>query len=343
MAQHFLLSSKAKTISSYDIAEMSNDEATKIFEELRWSDTNGKAVCPTCGCTHSYIINTTSHRGKPIKRYKCSACKKQYTVTTGTIFADHKLPLKKYLYALVTYIDAVKGISALQLSRNCRIQYKTAYVLLHKFRAIIKEHSDNEKLKGTVEMDGCYVGKTKPKNRKEDRLDLRLAQNANPNKRCVMVAREVSSDGSGAVATRVGITKGEYSNVISKFALDNVEKNSTIHSDGAPAYENLMAYYELIQGDHSKAYVGENGESSNQAESFFSRFRRLQYGQCHKITVKYLLNYSLEIAYREDNRRRSNGSIMVDLVSKAMNTSNYNPWVGYWSGNRPASEQLLTA
>ena len=341
MAQHFLLSAKSKTISELEVARMSEEEARVTFEKLRWSDRDGEPTCAVCGCTESYIINSFTPTGKPIRRYKCKACRAQYTVTSGTLFASHKLPLRTYLMAIIIFANAVKGISASQVSRALGVQYKTAFVLLHKMRAALLDNQDDMKLSGVVEMDGCYVGKTRPENKKEDRVDLRLAVNQNPNKRCVLVARQrADEEGLGAVKTVTMITKSESTNSIDAFALNNVEKNATIHSDGATGYNNLEAWYNSIVGDHSKAYVGENGECSNQAESFFSRFRRLQYGQCHKLSNLYLSNYVNEIAYREDNRRVSNKFMMLDIASKSINTPTHSEWTGYWQGNKRISERL---
>jgi len=341
MAQHFLLSAKSKTISELQVARMSEDEARITFEKLRWSDTDGVPVCNNCGCTESYIINTTSNKGKAIRRYKCKSCRTQYTVTTGTLFAHHKLELRDYLMAIIVFANAVKGISASQMSRALGVQYKTAFVLVHKLRAALMDNQNNEKLSGVCEIDGCYVGKTRPENKKEHRVDLRLKANSNPNKRCVLVLRQRDEDGIGANRTVTAISKGETTSAIESFTKNNVEYNSTIHSDGAIGYDNLEAWYESIKGDHSIAYVGENGECSNQAESFFSRFRKLQYGQCHKLSNLYLANYANEIAYREDNRRVSNGTMMLDIASKSINTATHNEWTGYWQGNHKIIETLV--
>lgn len=341
MAQHFLLSAKSKTISELEVARMSETEARVTFEKLRWSDTNGKPVCSTCGCTESYIINTTSNTGKAIRRYKCKACRTQYTVTSGTLFANHKLELRDYLMAIIVFTNSVKGISASQMSRALGVQYKTAFVLLHKLRSALLDNQDTTKLNGTVEIDGCYVGRTRPMNKKDERLDLRLAVNQNPNKRCVLVARQRDIDGVGANRTLTAIAKSESMLAIDTFANNSVERNSTIHSDGANGYDNLEAFYNSIQGDHSEAYVGDNGECSNQAESFFSRFRRLQYGQCHKLSNKYLNSYANEIAYREDNRRVSNGAMMFDIAKKSINTPTHSEWTGYWQGNHKVCETLV--
>ena len=344
MAQHFLLSAKSRTISELEVARMSEDEAREVFEKLRWSDTEGKPVCNNCGCTESYVINTHTPSGKPVRRYKCKACRKQYTVTSGTIFASHKLELRDYLLATIIFVNAVKGISASQMSRALGCQYKTAFVLIHKLRVSLMDNQDTAKLEGTVEMDGCYVGKTRPANRKVDRVDLRLASNANPNKRCIIVARQRAEDDinfSGAVATKTFITKGEYANTINKIATANIIKNTTIYVDGASAYDDLEAWFDMKVGDHSKSYVGENGECSNQAESYFSRFRRLEYGQCHHISPLYLSNYANEISYREDNRRLSNKTLMLDIAEKCMNTPTHSEWTGYWQGNKRVAERLV--
>ena len=66
-----------------------------------------------------------------------------------------------------------------------------------------------------------------------------------------------------------------------------------------------------------------NGENNNQSESFNARFRRLQYGQCHKLGTLYLSNYANEIAYREDTRRLDNKAIMDDILSRCLADTQY--------------------
>lgn len=68
------------------------------------------------------------------KQWRCKCCGHTFSVTSGTIFAFHKLPLKIYLAAIAIYSNAVKGLSALQLGRDLGVQYKTAFVLAHKIR-----------------------------------------------------------------------------------------------------------------------------------------------------------------------------------------------------------------
>lgn len=341
MAQHFLLSPEAKTISTKKIARMSESEAVTTFRNIRWNDTNGEPVCPNCGSLSYWDMKATS-------RFKCKDCKKTYSVTSGTVFSSHKLELRDYLLAIALFTNDVKGIGALRLSRELEVQYKTAFVLAHKIRATLIDNQDMTKLSGVCEMDGCYVGKTRPENKKEDRKDLRLAINTNPNKRCIEVTRQrfdgvnvINNITSGANKSFAVVTTGEYSHTINQIANNHIQRGSQIHVDGASGYDDLTAWFDTIVGDHSKAYMGENRECSNQAESFFSRFRRMQIGVHHKISNLYLSNYVNEVAYREDTRRLSNGSIFMDIVSKAMNTPTHPEWCGYWQGNHRNSERLV--
>ena len=117
MAQHFLLSAKARTLTLQHIYELSDEETHDLFQQIRWLDTDGQPICPHCGVIdkHYWLAN--------FNRWKCSACKKtNFSVTSKTIFAHHKLPLKTYLAAIAIFVNGVKGHAALQLSRDLGIQ-----------------------------------------------------------------------------------------------------------------------------------------------------------------------------------------------------------------------------
>ena len=90
MAQHFLLSSAAKSLSLATVARMSDEEAWHAFRLIRWSETQGEPVCPRCGCLDSYIYKTR-------KVFRCKGCSHQFTVTSGSIFASRKMPIRDYL------------------------------------------------------------------------------------------------------------------------------------------------------------------------------------------------------------------------------------------------------
>ena len=123
MAQHFLLSAAARTLSLASVARMSDEKAERVFIRLRWADNDGEACCPHCGCTAVYM----SRRPSGAARWRCKACRKDFSVTSGTLFASHKMPLRSYLMAIAIFANEVKGKSMLALSRDLGTQYKTTF------------------------------------------------------------------------------------------------------------------------------------------------------------------------------------------------------------------------
>lgn len=336
MSQHFLLSAKARTLSLTRLFGMDDEEAFNLFRELRWG-AEEEIPCPCCGVIDKHYFLKTR------KQWRCKACNHTFSVTSGTIFAFHKLPLKTYLIAIGIFTNAVKGISALQLSRDLDVQHKTAFVLAHKIRESLMQHRDEEPLSGEIHMDGAYVnGHIRPRNKKEDRIDRRLAKHQKPTKRCVFVMRQKSSDTAmaGADKTLTFILKSENQTDVSKLATAFVSKGSTICADESNAYDPLHAKFDTRRVNHSQEYRADDGTTNNLAESYFSRFRRMQYGQTHKFGNLYLLNYANEAAYREDTRRQSNGVIFIDIVTKCARTKTSRDWCGYWQGNKRTEERL---
>ena len=120
MAQHFLLTSAARTLSLASVMRMSDEEVEQTFIKLRWSGNDGKASCPHCGCPTVYPCRRPN--GAP--RWRCKACRKDFSVTSGTLFAFHKLPLKAYLLAIAIFCNEVKGKSMLAMSRDLGVQVR---------------------------------------------------------------------------------------------------------------------------------------------------------------------------------------------------------------------------
>ena len=79
---HFLTTSRARTLSLATVFRMSDGEAETFFRSLRWADTDGDPVCPSCGGLDAYSFR----RPTGALQFQCRACKKQFSSTTGTIF-----------------------------------------------------------------------------------------------------------------------------------------------------------------------------------------------------------------------------------------------------------------
>src|SRR5271154_79509 len=116
MAIHFLQSKAARTLSLAHVFRMTEAEAETTFCKIRWSETQGAPVCPHCGGLDAY----EARRPKGLLRFRCrhKECGKDFTITSGTLFASHKLPLRTYLAAIAIFSNEVKGKSALALTRD---------------------------------------------------------------------------------------------------------------------------------------------------------------------------------------------------------------------------------
>src|SRR5947207_4660473 len=129
MAQHFLLSSAAKSLTLGQVVRMRDEEVERVFIRLRWQDNDGAPYCPKCGCATVW-----QGRRRGMLLWQCKACAKNFSLTSGTLFASRKLPLRSYLLAIAIFINEVKGKSMLALSRDLGASYKSAFVLAHKLR-----------------------------------------------------------------------------------------------------------------------------------------------------------------------------------------------------------------
>ena len=322
MSQHFLLSSGARTLSLVAVMRMSDQEAEKVFARIRWADTDGNAVCPHCECPTVY----EARRPSGALRFRCKACRQDFSLTSGTLFAAHKMPLRTYLAAIAIFCNEVKGKSALALSRDLGCQYKTAFVLAHKLREAMSLDVRSLHLGGdgeTVEVDGAYFGGyVKPSNHKENRRDRRLAQNQTGKRQVLVVGRERGG------RTLPGVFKSEGASVA--WLRRRIAPTTRLMADEAGSWNDLHASFTMQRIDHSRAYSLPGGVYTNGAEEFFSRVRRAEIGHHHHIAGAYLIRYAQEGAWREDHRRMDNGKQVQTIAGLALKARPSVDWAGYW-------------
>lgn len=315
MAQHFLLSAAARSLSLAKVMRMTEDQAWDAFRSIRWADTEGDAVCGKCGCFECYTF-------KARRIFKCKGCGSQFSVTSGTIFASRKMDLRDILAAIAIFVNGAKGHSALQLSRDLDCQYKTAFVLSHKIREALAAEQAASKIEGEASVDGAYFGGyVKPANRREDRVDRRRKPHRSGKRQVVVAIRDHDGD------TLTHVAKHEAEGVA--FVMANVAPGTVIHADEANHWDALEAKYLTRRINHSEAY-SLDGACTNHAESFFSRIRRAEVGIHHHIAGPYLAAYASEMAWREDNNRISNGEQFLLATSSALAHPVSRVWKGYW-------------
>ena len=315
MAQHFLLSAAARTLSLKAIYSEGEDAAYQRFCRLRWPETKGAPVCPVCGCLDIYDLTTR-------RRFKCAACHRQFSVTSGTIFASRKLAFVDLLGAICLFVNASKGMSAVQLSRDLDVQHKTAFVLMHKLREAMTAETRETCLEGEVEVDGAaFGGHVRPANLREQRIDRRRLANRSGKRRVVVVMRQRG----GRTLTRTFLREPEGVD----FARERIAPGSVVSADEIAHWDLLDPDFDMRRINHSEAY-SRDGAHTNLAESFFSRLRRMIGGQHLRVEGRYLDAYAAHAAWLEDHRFESNGTLADRLIGGALAAPVSRAWKGYW-------------
>jgi transposase-like protein len=142
--------------------EFSEEAAARAkFEEMRWGKGCVNVACPHCGVMGDgspYRMKRMAGSSTRDGLWRCRACKKQFTVTVGTVFEDSHVPLSKWLLALHLLASSKKGMSAHQIHRMLGVKYQTAWFMMHRLRYAMSVEPMAAKLRGVVEMDETYVG-----------------------------------------------------------------------------------------------------------------------------------------------------------------------------------------
>lgn len=354
LAQHFLASAKLRDLTFHDIKVMSEVDACWFFAEMRWGSREAQ-TCPACGEIAPHYFR--KHR----LQWRCRSCEHCFSVTSGTVFDRRHMKLTEMLFGLLEYVNAAKGVSALQLSQKLGVQVKTAATFLGKLRELLVVNADRSPLSGTIQVDGGHFGGKPRKARKRVKISAAEVQNRiagkrsqrsrkgsnaylnakkRLNRRVVFVLRELGPT-RAAVRTIVGVAKSENETDALALIHRYVVARSVIMSDENGAYTKLSVNYTHKTVQHAVEYATDDGVQDNQAESYYSRLRRMEYGTTHRITPTYLMDYAQEMAWREDTRRCTTREKIGGLVRMWGPHGLSRWWRGYSQGVRRGFEILL--
>ena len=263
------------------------------------------------------------------RQWKCqsSACRRQFSAISRTSFAHRKLPFRDLLLLVAHFANALKGISAIRLSQELEVSYKTAFVRLHKLREALTTEQHSSRLRGKVEIDGGYFGGyVRPRNQRPKRADRRRLPHSASKRQCVVIMRERAGRSRALVCS-------EKEAAVQAPAI--IEPGSEIYTDQAGEFNRLAARYVLRMVNHTERYA-DGDVSTNWAESYFSRLRRAEIGTHHRIAGPYLLEYANEASWREDRRRHSNGENYEAILNLATHHPVSRQWKGYWQRRKSA-------
>ena len=295
-----------------DLCETFKTEADCIryFIDIHFG---GKIECPYKYCDSKFYASSVSkvYSFKDGKTFKCSCCKKRFSVRVGTIFEDLNIPLRKWFMATYLITSHKKGISSVQLGKDIGVTQKSAWFMLHRLR-----HASKTKpfaFEGTVEADETFVG-GKYENMHADK------KATEPQKAIVlgMLNRETKQVKSVVVAST------EYHNLGAEI-LNTVQMGANLITDGHTGYEALKMYYKHDSVNHSaKEHVrieevikeDDSRESvkihTNTVEGFWGLVKKTIKGTYHWVSKKHLQKYLGECDFRYNTKEFETESARFD-------------------------------
>ncbi len=250
------------------------------LERARW---RGVPKCPYCGSTRC---------GRTQERRRCYDCKTSFSVTVGTIFHHTHLPLQKWFLAVTLMLNAKKSLSALQLSRDIRVNKNTAWRIAMQIRKAMAQSEHRDLLTGIVEMDETYVG-GKP------RKGGPPSKPGRGTKKTPVIGAAERGGRVTAKVTKHGKLKGKNMRAFVKARVD--VDGAELMTDAYTAYNGMGRILPHRVINHAKWYV-DGDIHTNTIEGFWALLKRGMFGQFHSVTARHLQKYVDEFCYRYNLR-----------------------------------------
>lgn len=262
----------------------------KLFN-LRWPDGH---TCDKCGGKESKKISTRNE-------YICSNCGKQFSLICGTVFEGTKLPIQKWFCAIFLMSKDKRGVSALQLSRELGINYKSARLMAINLKNAMTKRDMEYMLEGIIEMDEFYLGKGSngKRGRGTDKSKVLISLSKNEENQMQYLKLQVCDD--------------LKEDTINSFVKGNIKAGSTIISDGFKSYNGLLE----IDMKHEIKISGEDNEYLS-LHTVISNVKSFVLGTYHGLDTNQLQICLNEFCYRF-NRRYCHGSLFERLLNLCLN------------------------
>jgi transposase-like protein len=293
---------RTKPASLVDVVHRfgSEEVCRDYLEKLRWP--NG-AICPRCNSASVSEISTRH-------QFDCNACRYRFSVTSGTIFDNSKLPLWKWMAAVYLMLESKKSMSANQIKRTLGTTYKTAWYLCHRIREAMETAYEGPVLFGIVEVDETLL---KPRNKRWPEKG-REHGGYPANVPRVWVVGAIQRGGEVRLGYVPNVKRPTLHAFIKKHVKDETE---AIYTDALRSYLGIADHdtrHQFVNHEHNQWVVGD--VHTNSIESVWNLFERALMGAYHKISVKHLDAYLQELEFRFNNRK--NQFMFRDLLKRIL-------------------------
>jgi transposase-like protein len=306
---------KTKTVTSFssliDLVLYFKDDkkCLELVERVYWKD---GIRCPYCGCDKIYRFSDN-------RRLRCSSCREYFSLRTGTIFENSRIPLVKWFMAMYLISANKRGISSVQLAKDIQVTQSTAWFVLHRIREAMT-NDNKEQMEGIIECDESFVG-GKNKNRHKDKKAKYDLTREYKDKTPVLGILNRSGD------VRCFVVPNTQHRTTIPLIKQNVKEGSTLMTD--EWYSNFKGNYEHYAVNHTLGQYGyEGGVHINTMEGFWTGLKKTVGGTYYSVSRKHLQRYCDEVSFRYNTRNLTNAERFEVAISKIGKKLSYSRLVG---------------